>query len=190
MINFKFLGVKFQISFLALWFLVWFLVHDFDNIFLIFIISSILHELFHIFSILFFSAKVERISLKLFGISIKKNKELPFFKEIIIILSGCFCNILIFIIFIMTKFKKIAIINLIIFIYNVIFYDNLDGGQAIRLILNRKLKPKDYEKTEKVIQIFFKVTSTAIVIFLSIILKNKIYIIFWAIYFFITVIKK
>lgn len=147
MIKFKIFDINFSISFLFLCLVSWFLVYDKHNIALICLFSSLAHELSHILFLILFSVKIKKISFKVFGISIKKNKELPFLKEFLVLISGCFSNLIFVIIFSVTKNMYAVLVNIIILFFNFMPISILDGGQILKLCLDRII---GYEKSFKI----------------------------------------
>lgn len=137
MIRFKIFGVNFSISFLFLCLVSWFLVFDINNIALICLVSSLAHEISHILFLNLFSVKIEGVSFKVFGLSIKKNKQLTFSKELLVLISGCFLNLIFVLVFLKLNNMYVVFINLIILIFNLMPISVFDGGQILKLLLER-----------------------------------------------------
>ena len=102
------------------------------------LMSCFLHETGHLLSMFLFGAGVKKIILYGAGIKIIRGyylKEKR--KELIILISGCLMNIVMFLLFFFLKgesFKTFAVINLVTAIFNMLPVKSLDGG-AILLIL-------------------------------------------------------
>lgn len=171
MIKFKIFGIYISISFLFVSLLCWFLIYDVDRIFLCYFVSSIFHELAHIMALSNFSVKIKQISLKVFGFSIKRIQQLPFLKEIVVLFSGCFSNFILILIFMLSKNKTAILVNLIILILNLLPIEFLDGGQILKLFLDRFLSNEKSFKICKNISILFSLV--LFVVFLNIILYYK-----------------
>lgn len=107
------------------------------NIFKIYIISTILHELGHIFAYCLCLKKWPHIDISLFGYKMQNNvvycKNYTF-----ILLRGPFINFLIILISLIFLNSKATLtvcvffsVNLIIFIFNILPVYFLDGGQVL-----------------------------------------------------------
>lgn len=147
MIKFKIFGVSFSISFLFLCLVSWFLVFDINNIALICLVSSLAHELSHILFLTLFSVKIDGVSFKVFGLSIRKNKQLTFLKEFLVLISGCFLNLIFVLFFLKLNNMYVVLVNIIILIFNLMPISVFDGGQILKLFLERFL---GYEKSFKI----------------------------------------
>ena len=139
MIIFNFLNVKFKVSFLFLFLISWFFLYDVNNIALICFISSFFHELSHILVLNIFSASIETISFSITGISIKKDKDLPFLKEFFVLIAGCLGNLALILFSLHFKLKIVLFVNVLILIFNLLPIEKLDGGQILKLFLERFL---------------------------------------------------
>ena len=147
MIKFRIFGVSFSISFLFLCLVSWFLVFDINNIALICLLSSLVHELSHVLFLTLFSAKINGISFKVFGKKKKKNKQLTFLKEFLVLISGCFSNLILVLVFLKLNNMYVVLVNLIILTFNLMPISVFDGGQILKLFLERFV---GYEKSFKI----------------------------------------
>lgn len=131
MIKFRILGVNFSVSFLYICLISVFLIYDNSGIVIWSIFSSLFHESFHIIFLYIFSAKPKCICFELSGIKLIKSKELNFLQDIIVLISGCFGNMVLF--FICCKFNMQvgAVVNLCLFVFNLLPSITLDGGQIL-----------------------------------------------------------
>ena len=107
------------------------------NIFKYCLLSSCIHELGHIFSYRIIFKKWPRIDISIFGFKMENN-VISHKNMLIVFISGPFTNILIalvgiFISYFHTTFNLsiLIIVNLIIFIINIIPIYYLDGGQIL-----------------------------------------------------------
>ncbi|MBQ9532316.1 MAG: site-2 protease family protein [Eubacterium sp.] len=102
------------------------------NILLVLLFSS-LHECAHLAALIAFGEKPIEINFAFYGIGLKHRSNLPFIKELIFLLSGAFLN------FILFFFNINREINYPLAIINIMPLYPLDGGRAVKLILNRTL---------------------------------------------------
>ena len=139
MIKFKIFGINIKISFLFLCLICWFFINTNYKIALIYFFSLILHEIFHILAFIICSVKIELISFKVFGINIIKKQQVQFKKEFFILIFGCFGNLLLILIFSILKLKLVVFVNLLILVFNMLPFEKLDGGEILKLVLERFL---------------------------------------------------
>ena len=106
------------------------------------LISCFLHETGHLLSMFLFGVKVKRIVLYGAGIKIVRGYSLKEKrKELIILISGCLMNVIMFFLFFFLKgesFKTFAIINLLTAIFNILPIKSLDGGAILLLLTEEK----------------------------------------------------
>lgn len=99
-------------------------------------LSSLLHEIGHLIPLVLFHQKIDKIEFSVFDVKIKSQYRLSFSKELTIVLSGVGFNFLLFGVFI--KIIPIfAYTNLFIGLFNILPVSTLDGGQALKIILNK-----------------------------------------------------
>ncbi len=137
MIRFRIFGVNFSVSFLYICLISIFLLYDTSGIVMWGIFSSLFHESFHIILLCIFSSKPKRICFELSGIKLIKSNELNFLQDIIVLISGCFGNLILF--FICCKFNMRigAVVNLCLFMFNLLPSITLDGGQILFRVFER-----------------------------------------------------
>lgn len=118
-----------------------------DNIFLIALLSSVLHEAGHLFSMLIFESRPKEIVLSFYGMKIVKADDLclSFYKEFIVSVSGAAVNMLLFTCFSLLYYKftteiflKTAAVNLLIGAFNMLPIYPLDGGRALLYFLSAR----------------------------------------------------
>lgn len=106
------------------------------------LMSCFLHETGHLLSMFLFGVKVKRIVLYGAGIKIVRGYSLKEKrKELIILISGCIMNVIMFFLFFFLKgesFKTFAIINLLTAIFNILPIKSLDGGAILLLLTEEK----------------------------------------------------
>lgn len=131
MIKFRILGVIFSVSFLYICLVSVFLIYDNSGMVIWSIFSSFFHESFHIIFLYIFSAKPKCICFELSGIKLIKSKELNFFQDIIVLISGCFGNMILFFICCNLNMRIGAVVNLCLLVFNLLPSITLDGGQIL-----------------------------------------------------------
>lgn len=107
--------------------------------------SAFLHELGHLITLTIFSANNKDIILNLFNANIKSNSvKLTIGQEIMVSLSGPIINLTFFLIsfalfyfFPYNSIKMFMISNLVLFLFNSLPIDTLDGGNALYLFLTK-----------------------------------------------------
>lgn len=162
MMRLRLFDIEFKISFLLV--SVFALIAVFDRECKLFIcfLSAFLHELGHIFAMCKNNCKPKSIICNLFDIKIiDNNRVLTSFKaNIIIILSGVIVNfsvaVIVYVLFYFSEieiFFTVASVNLLMGTFNLLPVSNLDGGQALYLILSRKFSFKTADKTIDVLTI-------------------------------------
>ena len=172
MIKFKICGIKFKISFLFIFFISWLLIYGNDKIAYIYLISLIFHEIMHILTLTIFYVKPKVIYFSIYGLSIKKEKELPLFKEFIVLVSGCFGNLVIFTLALFFNLHILALVNLCIFVFNMIPLEKLDGGQILQLVCYKFLKYETSIKLIKITSTFSQIFILTLLIFMFKYFKN------------------
>ena len=192
---------------IVLFLLIFFLTKQIE-VYILFMIFAIIHELGHLLIGILMGFKPEGISLIPLGLSIKfsvncndyskkiKKINVIYLKKIIIAMAGPATNFLIAFIFILFNInmfnclrENIIYTNLIIGLFNLIPIYPLDGGRIIKNILNIK---KDKITSYKCINIISNITLiilTAISSIAILYLKN-IAILFIILYLWIIVIKE
>ena len=137
MIKFKIFGVNFSISFLYICLISTFLLYDKSGIVMWGIFSSFFHESFHVIFLYIFSAKPKSICFELSGIKLIKSSELNFLQDIIVLISGCLGNLILFFICCRFNIQIGAVVNLCLFVFNLLPSITLDGGQILFRIFEK-----------------------------------------------------
>ena len=106
------------------------------------LVACFLHETGHLLPMFLFGVSVKKIILYGAGIKIIRGYSLKEkHKELIILISGCLMNILMFLLFFFLKgesFKTFAVINLVTAIFNILPIKSLDGGAILLLLTEEK----------------------------------------------------
>ena len=95
------------------------------------VLFSSLHETAHILSLIIFHQTPEEITFAFYGIGLKSDYSLSFFKELVFLLIGALLNLL------LAFFGVFREINYSLAIINLLPIYPLDGGRALKLILNK-----------------------------------------------------
>ncbi len=102
------------------------------------LIASVLHETGHLIAMFLFGADVRKIVFYGAGIKIIRGYSVTDKNsELIILISGCFMNFIMFFIFFFLgdeKFRAFAFINLAVAFFNLLPIKTLDGGAILLLI--------------------------------------------------------
>lgn len=133
-----------------------------NNDILFVVLFSSLHEIGHIISLYALHGKAKTITLSYYGIGLKHNSNLSNLKMIVFLLSGVVANLF----FIAVNIKRE--INAALFFINILPLYPLDGGRALKIIIDSVL---DYKKS---LIIFKTITciSILLLIILAVYLKN------------------
>ena len=157
---------KFKVNHVTyLLFFTFFLTGHFKNIILIFLIV-IIHELGHVFFLNYFKYKIESIEIFPFGGLTKSYKMLntPIKHDLIIYFGGILFQFILFLIFHILYYKMFITLNtynlfikynLSILIFNVLPIRPLDGGEIIKLFLEKCYSFKNAQKISNVISFCF-----------------------------------
>lgn len=152
-------NINIQITFLFCIFLC--LIVAFDktgNVFLS-VLFIILHELSHIIAMRLCGVKIKKVAFEAFGIYIEKDDYSPkYTQNLFILISGCAFNFFacfaFFALFLFWRnkiFLKSALINFSLCVFNALPVKNLDGGDALYLLLSELKLVKNPLTTVKII---------------------------------------
>lgn len=150
--------------------------------------AVIIHELGHLTLMIILGLKPEGLEIRLFNIIIVLNNRynVPVIKDILITIAGPLFNLIIFAVFI-PFLKNFAYINLYIGLFNLLPASNLDGGQLLFLLLNRKYR---YDKSVLISDIITIITAVLIFFFGILVLLQSRYnfsLLFIGLYIFLSV---
>lgn len=175
MIKFEIFGIKIEISFLLICFLNLILIVYGEFVLFWCGISAIFHELCHILSLFYFGCKPDMLKFQISGIVLKKKTELSNFANVVVLSAGCFGNFVLFLFFYFIKFKFAMIVNLCLFMFNMLPHEKLDGGQLLEMAL-QKLKKNDIMAVAKILNITSKLGFVLLLVLsLGLILKFRNY---------------
>lgn len=177
----KAFNLTIEISFLFL-LLLSFLFYINKKIILISIVSSIIHELGHIFALTYFGKNITKIKIDAFNFAITKNESIinKNLENLLITISGPILNLIVAIIsyFFYMKSNKysntlylLSINNFFMFILNICPVKNLDGGNLLYNFLLKKTDPGTASKMLDIFSFLF-IIPFAIFGFITL-LKNK-----------------
>ncbi|MDE5946013.1 MAG: hypothetical protein K2G63_01705 [Oscillospiraceae bacterium] len=134
------------------------MINNTDDI-LIFFVSCAFHELGHLIAMFISGAESREVYISGLGIKIvqSRNNMISVWRTLIILLSGSLFNFLIFLLGYKILSPEILTVNLILCIFNMLPFRNLDGGSI--LICIGEILNADY-----IFEIILKVFSVIILI--------------------------
>lgn len=149
----KLFGIKFSISYAFALSLTIFVAFDKSGNLLPLILAILIHEVSHLLVMCYLNAKPDEIYLAMGTINIKNKHILTISEEICVLLAGPIANLILYLIF--TCFNtNFANINLILFIYNMLCIDGLDGGSILKAVLNNYLSVNFVKQIMLIIKMF------------------------------------
>lgn len=167
--TFKAFGINFKISYIFSFALVIFIASDKTGNIIPFLLASFFHELGHLVCMKLLKAYPSEITLKLGTIQIVNKVITTNNETLLILLSGPVANLLLFLIFInFESYKLFSIVNLALFLFNLLPIEGLDGGSILKLVLLLKCSPKKAENTLFIITLVFSVALIFVFSFLLI----------------------
>ena len=120
---------------------------------------ALAHEIGHVLSMIIFKVKVEKIKFGLVNIDLFQSSSDKIISDrvsIIILFSGAFVNLLLYLIFYFYYchsgekiYYFLSLQNLFIGLLNLLPIDSLDGGKILRIILNKHF---DFFMVEKILK--------------------------------------
>ncbi|MDD5796650.1 MAG: hypothetical protein PUD24_06945 [Oscillospiraceae bacterium] len=155
MMKLKAFGIEIYVSFTVVALFSIFVLFDKSGNLICCFISAFCHETGHIFTMCRFNMKPEKIRISLFDIKIlDNNRNLCSYNEnLAVVLSGSAANFLLFIIagilFLFIKAEillRFSAVNLFTGMFNLLPVSNLDGGQALYLLLIRRFSEKTTDR--------------------------------------------
>lgn len=149
--SFKLFGIKFRVSFLFTAVLALMTATDKTGELYLFFLAAFIHEAAHLLLMCLLSSKPKEILLIPGGINIVQDGYLSNLKNILILIAGPIANLFCFFLFNDT----FALINLLLFIYNILPLGGLDGGRILRTVLASNFNEKTVEIIMKSISIIF-----------------------------------
>lgn len=129
-LNIKNTKIKIQFSFLLI--IAVAIVLDSQNVLYV-LLFSFLHELGHLAMLYALGASAQEITFSYYGIGLKHNAKLSYFKEFLFLISGIAVNLL----FVALDIHRD--INLALFVLNALPIYPLDMGRCVKIVLNNAL---------------------------------------------------
>ena len=148
-----------------------------SEIVLISLFSSLLHEAGHIFAMRMLGHRIKCLTFTAVGIRLDKNESTAasYTDELAVSLAGVAVNMLLFLLFSAAYSysgaelaRNIAVVNLIVGMFNLLPVEALDGARALYYILLRRFSP---ERADKVI-IYTSLVTVFLLIFSAFFLFN------------------
>jgi Zn-dependent protease len=137
-LKFKDFNIVFRFTFFAVAAI--FLLFRDNEIALMGIAASLIHEFGHIAAMKMLGVKLTSVEFYLLGIKISKKQLLPYNKEFLILIAGIAVNLTISAILILTDnpgLRTFGMVNAIIAIFNLLPFKMFDGGQIKDLLIER-----------------------------------------------------
>jgi len=197
--QFNLFNIKIKISFTFFALILLLVIFNKTEYLYISIISAILHELGHLFTLKFFGAKILEFKISLFGGNIKTEDFITtnYFQDILIYFSGPLINLFFaifcyFLSFFLKSRKLIDFtwVNVGLAMFNLLPFYSFDGGKILSAILKIKFTEKQSEQIITIISFIILIP----LIYFSVILflqnKNNFYFIVVALLMLLTIIFK
>lgn len=151
--------IKIRINLEIILFIIIFIITKQINIYAVFIIFTLVHEMSHAVVGIFLGLRLKKIEVMPFGFKITFWQNRNKIKKILVTLAGPLVNVIIMIFAIIFKWHTdIAYANLLIAVFNLIPIYPLDGGRLLKAILSLKI---DFRKANEIIN---KISNTTIII--------------------------
>ena len=118
------------------------------------ILSACIHESGHLLAAYCLNCPPKELVVSCFGMRLMTDDRIhhPVLKDIVIVLAGPLCNILMYVLFAFSPFPSIyANIHLVMAVFNLLPVKPLDGGSAIELILENFVSIKFGKVIENVL---------------------------------------
>ena len=181
MLKFKLFNINFNVNYLFLSMIVIYLAIDETGLFLPLSIGVIVHELSHVFFLVIFDCKVNSINLSIGAITVNHSSGIDKYKNMIAVLAGPISNLLLSLLFYRINFMTHFYVNIILFIYNLLPINGLDGGELIKLLFNGVLSA---EKINNLLNINTVVITIMFCVMYIFVFKNinAVFIILFCIY--------
>ncbi len=149
--QFKFKNIKITISFTFFALIILLVIFNKNDFLYLTCVFAIFHEFGHLFALYKFGVKISEFKISLFGANIKIEnfKKISLKKEIIILFSGPFTNLIFGVVSYFINLyiendilKNLILINLGLAIFNLLPFYNFDGGKIIETLLKYRFKEK------------------------------------------------
>lgn len=114
-----------------------------------FLLGVTLHEGAHLLMLRLVRSRVHRLSFSLAG-AVIKTAPLPYRQEILVAAAGPSVNFLLFLLFV-RQMPMAALVNLCLFVYNLLPFYPLDGGRILRAVLHALLSDTAADLIERIV---------------------------------------
>lgn len=194
----KLFGIDFIVSYPAVAFLALTVICDKNGAILFCFVSSVLHELGHIFTMKLKGAYVESVSFNVGDVAIKADSSMVSYSgEIIISLAGVAVNIFLAVIsFVFWKFTgaeflfSLFVANLAIGFFNLLPARFLDGGDVLCLILSVYISQKSTDIILNILTVIFMIPIFVVGLIFVFNSKYNYSLLFAAVYLICTLVSK
>lgn len=134
--KFKLFGIEFEISFLFTAVLAVIVATDNTGNIYLFFFAAVIHEAAHLLTMVLLKAKPSAVKLIPGGINIVECSVKTSFEDIVILLSGPLANLICYFVF----ENDFSALNLLLFIYNMLPVNGLDGGRIVYIVISKFAK--------------------------------------------------
>lgn len=162
--KFRLFGIEFEISFLFTALLAVITATDKTGDIYLFFAAAAVHEAAHLLVMICVDAKPKAVRLIPGGINIVDKTQKTSFEDIVILAAGPIANLTCFLIF----KGDFCVLNLLLFIYNMLPVRGLDGGRIIQMILSYFLSFKTAEVFLNIITVLIGASFAAAFVWLYI----------------------
>lgn len=128
---FSLYGIRFEISYLFLSFVLTFIAFDRTGIYIPLLLGVIIHETSHLVLVYIFKSKVKAVKLILGAITVEYLDICSKPKKIVALLAGPISNLIVALISYKFNNNLYCAVNLILGIYNLLPINGLDGGAML-----------------------------------------------------------
>ncbi len=185
--NINNISVKISFSFFAL--MLFFLITDKTDVYLITLVSALFHETVHIIFIYAFGGSVSEISFSLLGGNIKRNNyNGSYLQEAVINISAPVSNLILALFF--SKCIHIFQINLVLGVFNILPFYTFDGGHFTKNILCLFIREKAADKTLTVVSVVITVCFAFLGVYIYLYSDNNFSLIIISVYCFVSILFK
>lgn len=137
--NFSISKIRIEISYLFLSLIIIYIAIDRTGYIIPLLISVFIHETAHIVCLLAFSCKIKSIKLLLCTVGVEYSCAPTGVARFMSLLCGPFSNLVISLISLSLKRDVFFGINFLLFVYNLLPIEGLDGGEIFEMVLQKFL---------------------------------------------------
>lgn len=164
MMTFRLFGVQIRVSYSSvLLFTIAVISSVREDMIILFLVSSLLHETGHLIPIIALCGKPERLSVSLTEVNISCDMSHLNTSQVLLIsvcgvlanFSLCLLSYIFYLLFSADIFYDISAVNLCIGLFNILPIRSLDGEELLSIILSRKLSAKSVDAVITILSVIF-----------------------------------